>query len=156
MPHIPDMKEKTLRYPGHAELMKIFREAGLFGKEKIRVGDKEIVPLELTARLLFPKWKMKEGDEDFTVMRVTIEGEENGKHISYVYYLHDKFDRNTQTTSMARTTGFTCTAAAHLVLEKKYDRKGISPPEFIGEDEKCFRYIMDYLEKRGVIYSRNN
>jgi len=155
MSNVPNMKEKTLRYPGHTELMRIFRETGFFNKEKINVNGKEISPLELTTKLLFPKWKMKEGDEDFTVMRVTAEGTENGKPVKYTYHLHDKFDRKTKTTSMARTTGYTCTAAAHLVLENKYTRKGISPPEYIGEDESCFNLILDYLKERNVIYKKS-
>ena len=132
--------------------MRIFRETGLFNKEKINVKGLEISPLDLMTKLLFPKWKMIEGDEDFTVMRVTIEGQENDLPVTYIYNLHDKFDRETKTTSMARTTGFTCTAAAHLVLENKFIRKGISPPEYLGEDEACFRFVLRYLEDRGVNY----
>ena len=150
--HVPNMKEKTLRYSGHAELMRIFRETGLFSKEKISVKGVEISPLDLMTKLLFPKWKMIEGDEDFTVMRVTIEGEESDLPVSYIYNLYDKFDRETKTTSMARTTGFTCTAAAHLVLENRFIRKGISPPEYLGEEEACFRFVLKYLEERGVKY----
>lgn len=56
---------------------------------------------------------------------------------------------------MARTTGFTCTAAVNLVLEGKYDRKGISPPEFLGENEANFRFILNYLKERGVQYKVN-
>ncbi len=153
--HVPNMKEKTLRYPGHAELMRVFRETGFFSKEKINVKGIDISPLDLTTKLLFPKWKMKDGDEDFTVMRVTIEGEENGMPVSYFYNLHDKFDRQTKTTSMARTTGYTCTAAARLVIEKKFIRKGISPPEYIGENEGCFRFVLKYLEERNVRYKVN-
>ena len=150
--HVPNLKEKTLRYAGHAELMRIFRETGLFSKEKINVKGLEISPLDLTTKLLFPKWKMKEGDEDFTVMRIIIEGEENNMPVTYIYNLHDLFDRNSKTTSMARTTGFTCTAAAHLVIENKFTRKGISPPEYIGEDEGCYKFVLGYLEERNVKY----
>ena len=153
--HVPYMKEKTLRYAGHAELMRVFRETGLFSKEKINVKGMEISPLDLTTKLLFPKWKMNDGDEDFTVMRVTLEGEENNLPVKYIYNLHDRFDRKTKTTSMARTTGFTCTAAAHLLLENKFTRKGVSPPEFIGEDAACFNFVLKYLEERSVNYKVN-
>ncbi len=152
---VPNMIEKTLRFPGHAELMRTFRETGLFSKEKININGKEISPLELTAKLLFPKWKMKEGDEDFTVMRVTITGEENNAPVKFVYNLLDKFDKVTKTTSMARTTGFTCAAAVNLVLENKFSRLGISPPEFIGENENCFGSVLDYLEARNVVYKKD-
>ena len=53
------------------------------------------------------------------------------------------------TISMARTTGFTCTAVANLVLEKKYDKIGISPPEYLGDH---FEYISNYLSQRNVNY----
>ncbi len=54
---------------------------------------------------------------------------------------------------MARTTGYTCTAAVNLVLDGKFTRKGISPPEFLGEDEANFLFILNYLKERGVIYN---
>ena len=53
---------------------------------------------------------------------------------------------------MARTTGFTCTAAVHMLAEGLYTRKGISPPEFVGAEDGCFQYIMKYLEQRDVHY----
>jgi saccharopine dehydrogenase-like NADP-dependent oxidoreductase len=53
---------------------------------------------------------------------------------------------------MARTTGYTCTAVANLVLDNTFTRKGICPPEFVGEDEACFSSIMKYLKARSVNY----
>jgi len=150
MPDVPNMKEKTLRYAGHVELMKVFRETGLFSKTPIDIHGKKVVPLEVTSKLLFPKWKMKPGEEDFTVMRVTIEG----KKEKYVYSLLDYFDKKTNTTSMAKTTGYTCTAVANLILSGAYSRKGVSTPEFVGEDEKCFKSVLAYLNERNVIYKK--
>ncbi len=106
----------------------------------------------MTAKLLFPKWKLKPGEQEFTVMRIRISGSENGKKKSYEYSVLDHTDKSTQTLSMARTTGYTCTAAANLVLTGKFSRTGISPPEFLGEDESNFRSIMEYLKARGVNY----
>ena len=51
---------------------------------------------------------------------------------------------------MARTTGFTCTSVANLVLNNKFNQTGISPPEFLGEH---FDFVNNYLNKRGVIYN---
>ena len=53
---------------------------------------------------------------------------------------------------MARTTGYTCTAVANLVLEGKFVRKGINPPEYVGEEEDNFNYVLNYLADRGVYY----
>lgn len=143
---IPDMKEKTLRYPGHIDLMKVLRETGFFNKEEIDVNGKLIKPVELTSRLLFPFWKPEEDEKEFTVLIVKIYGE--GEKIEYS--LFDKFNEITKTSSMARTTGYTCTAAANLVLNGDYKEKGISPPEFLGRDEKCFGKILSYLEDRSI------
>ena len=149
---IPFMRERTLRYPGHAELMKILSETGFFNKEPINVNGQVIVPIELTAKLLFPKWKLKDGEEEFTVMRVEIEGMENGEKKRYVYDLFDQYDKATQTSSMARTTGYTCSAVVNLILNNEFTPKGISPPEFVGADERCFKNVMEYLKARYVEY----
>jgi saccharopine dehydrogenase-like NADP-dependent oxidoreductase len=54
---------------------------------------------------------------------------------------------------MARTTGYTCTAAVHLVADGKFSRKGICPPEYLGEDENNFQFVVGYLKDRQVNYS---
>lgn len=143
---VQDMKEKTLRYPGHAALMKIFRDAGFFSKQPICFRNTTVSPLEMTSKLLFPQWEMKPGEKDFTVMRVTIEDESK----RYVYAMTDHCDQESFTSSMARTTGYTCAAAATLVLENKFSQHGICPPEYIGADESCFTEMLQYLDRRNV------
>ena len=154
MPDVPNMKEKTLRYPGHIDLMRIFRESGLFSKEKIKTKNADVAPLEIFSKLLFNEWKYLPGEEDFTIMRVTIEGEEAGQNKKYVYTLYDRYNKETGVMSMARTTGYTATAAVRLVLENKFSRKGISPPEYVGEDQTCFDFVVNYLEERKVFYKK--
>ena len=73
MPDIPNMIERTLRYPGHIELMRVLRETGFFSKEAILVKGQAIRPIDLTSQLLFPMWKLEQEEEEFTVMRVIIE-----------------------------------------------------------------------------------
>ena len=106
-----------------------------------------IRPIDVTAKLLFPKWEMKPGDKDFTVMRIIIKGTEGREDVTYQYNLLDRYQDDT--ISMARTTGFTCTAVANLVLDGKYNRVGISPPEYLGEH---FEFVKSYLEARNVKY----
>jgi lysine 6-dehydrogenase len=153
MPNIPNMIEKTLRYPGCVEYLRVLRETGFFSYEEIEVNGMKVRPVDVTAKLLFPKWKLKPGEEEFTVMRIRIEGDENGKHKKYEYNLLDRTDKKTNTLSMARTTGYTCTAAVNLVMDNKFTRKGICPPEYLGEEESDFRFVVDYLAQRGVHYS---
>ena len=147
MSHVPNMIEKTLRYPGCVEYLKVLRECGYFSYEHVEINGIMIRPIDLTAKLLFPKWQMKEGDEDFTVMRIKISGKEDKKHVQYTYTLLDRFQNDT--ISMARTTGFTCTSVANLILENKFTKAGVSPPEYLGDH---YEFISNYLKKRSVIY----
>ncbi len=150
--NIPNMIEKTLRYPGTVEYMKVLRACGFFDKKEVDVKGNKVRPLDLTAKLLFPKWKLKEGEKEFTIMQIRCEGTEKGEKVSYVYDLFDVYDDKTNTSSMARTTGYTCTAAVNLLVENLYTRKGISPPEYLGISEDNFNYILNYLSERGVNY----
>jgi saccharopine dehydrogenase-like NADP-dependent oxidoreductase len=152
MPHIPNMIEKTLRYPGCVEYLRVLRESGFFSYEPVEINGIRVRPIDVTAKLLFPKWKLKHGEEEFTVMRIRVSGKENNVDKTYEYNLLDRTDKATGTLSMARTTGYTCTAAANLILNGQFTRKGVSPPEFLGEDENNYAFILGYLQQRGVRY----
>ena len=141
-----------MRYPGTIEYVKVLRDTGFFSDDLINIGNQQIRPIDLTAELLFPKWKMEPDDEDVTAMRLIITGKDNGRDKTVIYNLVDRFDQSTSTTSMARTTGYTCTAVAQLLLSGKYSQTGISPPEFVGTTEENFQFVLTYLKDRGIIY----
>jgi len=149
---VPNMIEKTLRYPGTIDYLRMLREAGFFSEKKIAVKGILIRPIDLTANLLFPAWKLEPGEEEFTIMRITIDGTDAGEKIRYVYNLFDKFDKETGITSMARTTGYTCTAVANLMMENMFEQPGINPPEFIGKTEGHLQFILEYFKERNLIY----
>lgn len=146
----PTMKEKTLRYPGHAELMRVFRDSGFFSPDPVEVDGKEVIPLSLTSRLLFDQWQMKEGEEDITVMQVVLKGKEKNKEVIYQYDLMDEYDERTGITSMARTTGYTCTIVARQLLKGMVKDHGISPPEFLGRIPNLFDDLLSEYHKRGI------
>jgi len=149
---IPNMIEKTLRYPGCIEYLRVLRESGFFSYDEIDVKGMKIRPIDVTAKLLFPKWKLKPGEADFTIMRIIIKGQENQQEKTYIYDLYDEYNKETDTISMARTTGYTCSAVANLVLDGKFNRVGISPPEYVGVEEGNYRYILKYLKDRKINY----
>ena len=153
MPHIPDMIEKTLRYPGCIEYLKVLRAAGFFSYEPIDIQGTQVRPIDVTAKLLFPQWKLKPGEEDFTIMRIIIDGLEGGEQKRYTYHLLDRFNRQTQTISMARTTGYTCNAVVELVLDGTFNKPGINPPEYVGQAIGCYDRVIEYLAQRNVNYS---
>jgi lysine 6-dehydrogenase len=148
----PNMKEKTLRYPGHIDKMAVLRECGFFGDEEIEVNGQTIRPVDLTAKLLFPMWELQEGEGDLTVMQIRVEGEKNGQRLRYVYDLLDHYDHENKVSSMARTTGYTATMAARLIHEGLYTHQGISPPEYLGGEFGCVDYLLKGLEARGIFY----
>ncbi len=154
MNHIPNMKEKTLRYPGHIDLIRSLFLSGFFSEEQIMVKGKEIRPLDVTSALLFKEWKLEEEEPELTVMTMTAKGFKNNKAIEIQYHLYDEYDVATKTTSMSRTTGYTCTAAMHVLTNDLWKSPGIYPPELIGKNQVCFDFILQYLADRNVRYKR--
>ena len=149
----PNMIEKTLRYPGHAEKIKLLRDMRLFSTEMVELQDgASVSPLDLTTKLLFPLWELKEGERDLTVMRIQVSGIKDGKSVRYTYDLLDHFDEVSGTTSMARTTGYTATMAARMLAEGLFDEAGIHPLEFIGRKPECVDFLLDGLRDRGIVY----
>ena len=153
MPHIKDMKEKTLRYPGHVEYVKVLKDSGFFSDEVSK--DFNISPLDFTSKILFKEWKLDPMEEEFTVMRVTLVGtDKSGKKEQIVYDLYDEFCKETNVSSMARTTGYTATAAVNLFLDGLFNEKGVFPPELVGKVKGCYDYFMNYLKERNINYKR--
>ena len=90
-------------------------------------------------------------------MRITLKGEnKEGKREEVVYNLYDKYNTDTQTSSMARTTGYTANSAANLFLNGLFTEKGVFPPELIGKSEVCFNFILNYLKERNIHYIKTS
>ena len=154
MKNIPDMKEKTLRYPGHIDLIIALKQAGFFDVSTIRIDDADISPLEFTSRLLVNEWKLAPEEEEFTIMKVVLKGEQHGKHKTIEYNLLDRYDQATKTSSMARTTGYTCTAAVNLIANAMFTEKGVFPPELVGKSKACFDFVINHLKDRNVNWQK--
>ncbi len=146
----PNMKEKTLRYPGHREKMAILKEAGFFDAQPVRIDGKEVIPREVTTQILFSRLKLRPGEEDLTVMRIIAEGEKNGRSFGLIFDLLDRFDQETGIHSMARTTGYTATMIVRALAEGLIETKGIIAPEFLGLNEECFAFILQGLKERKI------
>jgi len=150
MKHIADMKEKTLRWPGHIDLIIAMKKAGMFDEEPITINNQEISPLHFTATKLIETWKLGIDEKEFTIMRVVLKGKEQ----TITYHLYDEYDIKTKTSSMSRTTGYTCAAAVHLIANGLFNKKGVFPPEWVGNDKACFDFVIDYLKERNVIWNK--
>ncbi|NUP14082.1 MAG: saccharopine dehydrogenase [Polyangiaceae bacterium] len=147
---VPNLRERTLRYPGHAALMRILRETGFFSKRPVRIDDCEVSPLSLTARLLFPLWRFDDQEEDLTVMRVVAEGRRGARFVRIQWELFDRYDRADGLRSMSRVTAFPATTAADLIARGAFTRAGVHPPETLGLTKGMPERFISALQERGV------
>ena len=149
----PSMKEKTLRYPGHIELMRVLRETGFFRKDAVDVGGVKVRPLDVTAALMFPKWTFEDGEADVTVMRVEAVGQKGGRRVRLRWDLFDRYDPATNFRSMSRTTAFPATIVARHVLAGRITEKGVLPPEKLAAIPGIVDDVFAALKDRGVTYT---
>ena len=150
MPHIKNQKEKTLRYPGHVDIIISLKESGFFNEAPIDVNGSKISPLKVTSQILFNEWKLGLEEEELTVMKVKLIGKKDGEPKTIEWSLLDFYDHETKISSMARTTGYTCTAAVNLLAQNLFSEKGVFPPELVGKHKNCFDFVLDYLKERKV------
>ncbi|HVP22400.1 MAG TPA: saccharopine dehydrogenase family protein [Conexivisphaerales archaeon] len=149
VPRVREMWEKTLRYPGHVEVMSALRDLGLFDEKPREVDGVEVVPRRLTARLLEETLRVP-GAEDLLAMRVEVSGRGGGTHRRFENFVLDYFDRATGTTAMARTTAFTASVVAQQVAMGNIEGSGVLTPEEIGMKADAFDRLIQGLGARGV------
>lgn len=145
---VPDMSELTLRWPGHYDLMRAFGAAGLFSEEPLEVGGARVRPIDVTSKLLVEAWTFQPGEEDLTVMRVEVESAER----RLVYDVLDRYDRESATTSMARTTAFPCAIVGRMLLDGTWDRPGVFAPEELAPAPGLVERVLAEHRSRGVHY----
>lgn len=147
---VPNMKEKTLRYPGHVEKIAVLRASGFFDREEVVVDGRGVRPVDLTSRLLFRQWKLEEGEPDLTVMRVEVEGRMESRPVCFRYDLLDRYCPATGVHSMARTTGYAATVALRLLAAGLFPESGVFAPEHLGRSPECVDFMLRGLAERGV------
>src|SRR6187431_1586848 len=150
MPHIKNQKEKTMRYPGHVDIIRSLKESNFFSETPINVNGTMISPLKVTSQILFNEWKLGLEEEELTVMKVKLTGKKEDGSKTIEWNLLDFYDQETKISSMARTTGYTCTAAVNLLAQNLFNEKGVFPPELVGKRKNCFDFIIEYLKERKV------
>src|SRR5678815_3032646 len=104
MPHIQNQKEKTMRYPGHVDIIRSLKESNFFSETPIKVNGTMISPLKVTSQILFNEWKLGLEEEELTVMRVKLIGNNEEASKIVEWNLLDYYDHETKISSMARTT----------------------------------------------------
>lgn len=142
-PNIKDMEEKTIRYPGHAQLFKAIMEAGFLGEREIKLENQKIRPKDFTL-LLLRDYLTKGDGRDMAILIVELKHQERMRR----YLCVDYYDEERKMTAMARMTGYTCSIITQCL--KNYPDFGIIPPEYLGQDERLSKFIKKELKKRGI------
>ncbi len=152
-----NMQERTMRWPGHVEQMRLLRDMGLFEEKKRVLGGFEVVPRDVACDLLFPMWKMdpEKGDRDLTVMQIEVSGYKDRDLVSYTWDLCNIFDEKTWKNSMGRCTGSTCSIFAQALVKGLIKEKGVISPEKLANSDELYEFVMSEQTKRNIIYTES-
>ena len=150
-PDVPNMEEKTVRWKSHTEKLLLLRDLGLLSHERIKLAENgvEIAPSSVLAVLFREKLKFTEQDRDITLMKVEVVGTKDGKKFRYIQEIVDRYDESSHITSMARTTGFTCSVVAEILARKMFSGIGFFAPEKAIKGE-YYDTLMEGLGRRGI------
>ena len=123
---IPNMEYKTLRYPGHAHIVRAMRELGLFDLEAVRVGEVEVVPRDVFIATAGPRLRRPEG-RDLVALRVEVRGTKDGAPRKVTFDLVDRQNERTGVSAMERTTGYTLSITGQMQVEGRTTSAGVLP-----------------------------
>ncbi len=142
---IADMEYKTLRYPGHAHIMRAIRDLGLLGTDPVQVGGAGVAPRDVFIEVVEPRLR-KPGGKDLVALRVEVEGTKDGSERRIVFDCIDRFDEHTGISAMERTTGFSLSITGQMQVTGRVQGPGVlTPDEAVPGDE----YVAE-LERRGI------
>jgi len=142
-----NMWEKTLRYPGHVEKIKLIKKLGLLNKKPLKSIN--ISPWKFMSKFWEENLSFFE-DKDVLLMRIQVSGKKNSTKIMHTYEVVDYFDEQRNITAMGRSTAYTAFAVIKLMIENKISKKGLIPPEILGMHKKLFQEIQFTLKKRNL------
>jgi lysine 6-dehydrogenase len=141
---IPVMEYKTLRYPGHAELMAAMRDLGLYDDTPIDVKGVRVTPRDVFIATVGPKLR-RPGSRDLVALRVVVSGSKDGVPTTRRYDLLDYYDAERHITAMMRVTGYTLSITGQLMASRALEPGVFTPDECFPGD----RYIAE-LAQRGI------
>jgi lysine 6-dehydrogenase len=125
--------EKTLRYPDHYNLIRGLKELGLFSSEKMLIGDVEVAPRALLAKVFESKFA---GDgPDVCIMRLEahesvkapgVRGLLGGKLKGRVatFTMVDHYDSKSDMSAMMRTTAFPASIVLQMMCTGAVSKRG--------------------------------
>jgi lysine 6-dehydrogenase len=142
---IPTMEYKTLRYPGHADMMETIRALGLLDLEPVDVKGVKVVPRDVFVSVVGPKLTKPQG-KDLLALRVTVTGTKAGVPAMRRFDLIDTFDETNGISAMMRTTGYSLSITGQMQARREVGPPGVWTPD---ECVPAAAYIGE-LRARGI------
>jgi lysine 6-dehydrogenase len=147
--------EKTLRYPGHYDLLCELKELGLFSKEKMRVGKVEVAPRELMSKVFEGKFAGK--GPDVCIMRLEahesvktpgVRGLLGGKLKGRVatFTMVDHYDPKSDMSAMMRTTAFPASIVLQMMCLGTIAKRGA----VLQERDVPAEAFLEEIKRRGI------
>lgn len=148
-PNLRECLEKTIRWPGHWEGIKVLKDCGMLNTEPIDFKGCMISPREFLSQVITPRLEPQKGETDVCVMWNTVTGFKNGQKTIINYYMWEGADTRNNISAMGRVTAFTESIAAMMLGNGDIKQKGIVAPEdaFSGEN---YQKINNELKKRNI------
>jgi len=147
--------EKTLRYPGHFDLLCELKALGLFSGEKMKIGNVQIAPRALMSKVFEGKFASK--GPDVCIMR--LEAHESvrtpgvrgllGGHLKgrvATFTLVDHYDPKTDMSAMMRTTAFPASIVTQMLASGAISKRGA----VLQERDVPADMFLDEMQKRGI------
>ena len=137
------LENKTLRYAGHWELMKSYRQLGLFNEKKILYKGIKISPRDFYHFLLEPILSTKDHN-DICIMRTEAYGVLNNSNSGVRFEVIEEYDSNSGLMAMEKWTGW----HASIVMQKIMDGS-IKPGAYPIEKSLTGKAFYEASKKRG-------
>ncbi|HEV8599896.1 MAG TPA: saccharopine dehydrogenase C-terminal domain-containing protein [Gemmatimonadales bacterium] len=125
---IETMEYKTLRYPGHAAIMRPIRELGLISNDPILVKGRHVVPRDVFIAAVAPRL-VKPRSSDLVALRVRVTGERDGAPANVGFELLDFHDEATGISAMMRATGYSLALTALMQADGRIAARGVHTPD---------------------------
>ncbi|RMD91036.1 MAG: hypothetical protein D6813_08275 [Calditrichaeota bacterium] len=138
-------QNKTLRYPGHFHQWNVFKQAGFFETEPVKVNGNEYRPRDLLLAVVEPQIRARPGDKDFAIIRVKGLGKIKNQKTELFLEIIDRYDEDTGFTAMERLTGWHAAIVAGMIARGEVTT-GAIPLEKAVSGER----IVQEIRKRGI------
>ncbi|MDJ0331366.1 saccharopine dehydrogenase C-terminal domain-containing protein [Planococcus sp. S3-L1] len=145
---VENLVERTVRYPGHWDKMRVLSELGFLDETPVAVEDTVISPKLFAQKVLIPKMS-GHSIEDITVLRVEVSGIKHGVSTKHTWEMIDLYDHERKITSMAKTTAIPALLISQWITTKKITETGVIPIEGLIVQERFHPFLTE-LSQLGI------